>query len=293
MIEDEVIERVAPIAGIPIEHHCVGALQFKPSFTGIWSGTNQREPSIVLRHEIGNVNSGMTRQVFEIPSVATYYDDGVGGITIRYHAVDPGMPVYVLRTVRAGYEYHVSYEFAPTFAIPRRDKEMNSFAISLAARGRGLLGHGAGMRLPTGKGALCLGVSGTGKSTLAHMMLDQPEVQVLNDDRLALTRESDGVHLWSTPWPGRAGIAFDGDAPLGVIALLARHDTARVRRPTTSEILHTLLATVALPVWGEHVNDGLNFIDELVKSIPIVELAYPLGPDIPKRIVELLLEVSS
>ena len=286
------ITRIGAVAGIPIEHQVSGELAHKPSFEGVWTGSAVLEPPIVIRHGIGDVEGGMASKVFEIENVATYYDDGSDGITIRYHAIDPGMPTQVLRTVKPGHEYAVAYEFAPEFALPRRDKEMNAFAISLAARGRGIVAHGAGMVLPSGQGALCLGVSGTGKSTLAQMMLSEPDVHVLNDDRLAVTGGVDGPHLWSTPWPGRAGIALDGDAPLSVIALIGRGKTPEIREVPATAVLKTFLSTMALPVWSSSLEESLTLIDDLAHSVPVVALSYPLGPSTGERIVALLTEVA-
>lgn len=288
------VQAVPPIAGIPIEHHVAAEIQLRPSYEGAWAGTARRGEPVVIHHAVGDIGVDGLREVFRIEHVATHFDDGSGGTTIKYLRQDPGVPEYVLRTVRPGYEYSVSYEFAPDFSLPRRDKEMNAYAISLAARGAGLIGHGAGFVLPSGVAALCLGISGAGKSTLAKMMLTRPGVAVLNDDRLVITREPEpgGLHLWSTPWPGRAGIAYDGHAPLGAIALIGRADTPRVRPVGPAAALRTLLATIALPLWGEQVHDGLALIEEMVETVPVVELAYPLGEETPARLVELLLGVT-
>jgi len=286
------VESSQAIAGIPIVHHVAPPLHLVPPQMPDWHGTATTETPIVIRHAVGPVDVTGLEPLFDIEPWMTYYADGAGGTAIRYHSVDAAIPERLLRTVRPGVEYDVSYAFAPEQPVERRGKEMSAYAIALAERRRGLMAHGSAFILPSGKAALCLGVSGAGKSTLARMMLERDDVRVLNDDRQALTREPDGFHVWSTPWPGSAGIANDGHAPLGVVMLIGRAATPVVRRRPAREVVRTLLTTLALPNWNDDaLGDGLGLIDDLVASVPVVELAYPLGPGTSQWIVDQLMEI--
>ena len=287
-----IVESSQSVAGIPIVPHLAPPLTLVPPQMPEWRGIQSAEPPIVISHEVGDVDDAGLEPLFEIEPWMTYYTDGRGGTAIRYHSVESTIPVRLLRTIRPGMEYAVSYSFDPGRPLERRGKEMSVFAIALAERRRGLMAHGSAFILPSGKGALCLGVSGAGKSTLAKMMLARGDVRVLNDDRHALTREADGFHVWSTPWPGSAGIANDGHAPLGAIVLFGRAATPVVRRLTAREVIGSLLTTLALPNWNEDaLSDGLALIDDLMATVPVVELAYPLGPSTSQWIVDQLMEI--
>lgn len=280
------------VAGIPLVHHVSTPLTLVPPQVPGWRGADATESPIVIRHQVGSVDVDGLAPLFEIEPWMTYYEDGAGSTAIRYHSADAAHPVQLMRTVRPGEEYLVSYAFAPAAPLERRGKEMSAYAIALAERRRGLMAHGCAFILPSGRAALCLGVSGAGKSTLAKMMLARDDVRVMNDDRQALTREPDGLHVWSTPWPGSAGIANDGHAPLGVLVLIGRGPVCEMRRPGSRQVVQRLLTTLALPNWNDAaLADGLELVNEVVSRVPVVELAYPLLPATPGWIVETLTEI--
>ena len=271
-------EVVAPIAGIALVHRIGDGVVLAPPVNATWSGSVEREAPIVLRHEIGAVSIHGLTPVMEVEPWSTYYVDAHGDITIRFYSHEDGVPEFVLRTERAGFSYAVIYSAAPSRPQIRMDKEMSAYTLALAARRRGLIGHGCGFVLRTGRAALCLGVSGAGKSTLGRMMLDRTDVRVLNDDRIALTAESHGIHAWGTPWPGRAGIARAGDAPLGVLAFISRGDAFGVSTITARDALYRLLSTIALPLWNtSEVDESLSFLERLITEVPVVEIRYPLA----------------
>lgn len=285
---------VAPIAGIPITHRIGNGVRLAPPVNAAWSGSVEREESIVLRHEVGDISVAGLNAVMEVEPWSTYYADAHGGISVRFYSHEADVPEFLLRTVRAGFEYAVVYGAASARPQIRMDKEMSAYTIALAARRRGVIAHGCGFLLPTGRVALCLGVSGAGKSTLGRMMLERPAVRVLNDDRIALTREHTGIHAWSTPWPGRAGIARSGDGPLGVVAFISRGDSAKVSSVTARDALYRLLSTVALPLWStSEVDESLSLLERLIVDVPVVEISYPLTPETAPWIERTLTDITS
>lgn len=287
-------ELLPAVAGIEIVHEVAPPLSLVAPERPDWMGSGQPEEPIVVRHEVGDVGVEGMRELFDIPPWMTYYESADGLTAIRYHSVEIERPVLVLRTVRPGYEYVVHYEFAPNRPMERRGREMSVYSLALAERRRGVMAHGCAFRLPNGKGVLCLGVSGAGKSTLARMMLEQPGVAVFNDDRQALTREPDGLHVWSTPWPGSAGIANAGDAPLGAVVLIGRALSPRVLAVPNHLALSRLLMTLALPNWRDAaMADGLALVDQIMNDVRPIELAYPLGPETAPWIVERLTEITT
>ena len=290
IVPDEV---VAPIAGIALVHRIGDGIQLAPPVNASWSGSVEREVPIVLTHRVGDVAVDGLTAVMEVEPWSTYYADKDGRITVRFYSHEDEVPEFLLRTERPGFEYSVVYSSAPARPQIRMDKEMSAYTLALASRRRGVIAHGCGFVLPTGHAALCLGVSGAGKSTLGRMMLERADVRVLNDDRIAVTRETDGMRAWGTPWPGRAGIARPGDAPLGVLAFIARSDKPRVSSVNARDALYRLLSTIALPLWNtSEVDESLNLLEKLILDVPVVELSYPLSTDTPSWIERTLTDIT-
>ena len=287
------VQIVPPVAGISIVHEADEGIEFLGSPTIGANPLDVPDVSIWLRHRVAESDLEQLRPIVRVNERVTYYDSGAAGPVVRMEGLDPAAPLVVLRTERAGYEYAVEYARMPLGPVLHRGAEMSAYALALAARERGLLAHGCGFVLPSGRAALCLGISGAGKSTLARMMTTAASCCVLNDDRLVLTRESTGLQMWSTPWPGNAGIARKGDAPLGVIALIARGSSFSVRPLTRRDALQRLLKTLLVPLWDlAHASAGLGLVDDIIGSVPIVELAYPLTPESPGLIVNALTAMS-
>ena len=281
------------IGGIEIHHDVGEEIVLEDPVARDWIGGAPTRAPIMIRHAVGDVSVAGLRPVLDVEPWSTYFDDGRGGTVIRYRSHARNMPVRVLRTVAPGSEYVVHYAFRPDIPMMRRDKELAAFTLALCDRGLGVMAHGCGFALPRGPVALGLGVSGAGKSTLATMMLGQSDVAVLNDDRVALTLEPNGLHGWATPWPGSAGIWGEGGGPLGVVAFIGRG--ARSIAPVTArDALRRLLETLALPLWSpKGMDEGLAFVERLIAEVPVVELRYPLEPDTAVWVVEALSEVAS
>jgi hypothetical protein len=284
---------VPPIAGISIVHEADEGIEFLGSPTIGADPVDVPDGSMWLRHRVAESDLERLRPVVRVNERVTYYDGGTAGPVVRMEGLDPAAPLVVLRTERPGYEYAVEYARMPLGPVLHRGAEMSAYALALAARERGLLAHGCGFVLPSGRAALCLGISGAGKSTLARMMMSAAGCTVLNDDRLVLTRESTGLRMWSTPWPGNAGIARDGDAPLGVIALIGRGSSFSVSLLARRDALQRLLKTLLVPLWDmAHAGAGLDLVDDLIASVPIVELAYPLMRESADVIRNALTEIA-
>jgi hypothetical protein len=287
------VHLVPPVAGISIVHEADAGIDFVGASTMAAGRTDIPEGSMRLRHRVATSDLKRLREVVRVNERVTYYDGGAAGPVVRMEGLDPAAPLVVLRTERPGYEYAVEYAEPPLGPVLHRGAEMSAYALALAARERGLLAHGCGFVLPSGRAALCLGVSGAGKSTLARMMGNADGCRVLNDDRLVLTREAAGIRMWSTPWPGNAGVAREGDALLGVIALIGRGSSFSVRPLSHRGALPRLLKTLLVPLWDlAHAGAGLDLVDDIIGSIPIVELAYPLTLESPSLIMNALMEVA-
>ncbi|MFO0733887.1 MAG: hypothetical protein U0361_23590 [Nitrospiraceae bacterium] len=91
--------------------------------------------------------------------------------------------------------------------------------VTLLGRRGGCLIHASGSVID-GCGYLFSSHSGAGKSTLAAMFADQGAV-VLSDERLVLTRETDGYLMHGTPWVGSGQYAANAAGPLTALYTIA------------------------------------------------------------------------
>lgn len=285
------IERatVLPIAGISIIHESEAPLVLESSVVEDWVGSAETEPPIILRHAVGPLIRPSGEPTFTVEPWSTYYRDPQGETAVLFHSHASHEPEFLLETEVPGASYRVTYEFSGEAPLPRRDQELAAYTLALATRDFGVMAHGASFLFDDGDAALCLGVSGRGKSTASRLVSGTGRVHVINDDRQVLTRGTDGVHLWGTPWPGTAGIARTGDGRLGILAVIGRSETASVRPVSRRTAVATLMSTFALPLWdGDRLSATLGFVDDIVQKMEMVELAYPLGEGTGEWIVETL-----
>jgi hypothetical protein len=285
------VQFVPSVAGISIVHESTAEIRFDTD-----SGTSCAsvpEGAVRISHTVGRVDTSRMELLFTVVPGLAYYR-GADGYVAMCSDGDAGHGLRsVLTTVRPGFDYRVDYERIPDRPVSPRAAEIVAYSLALASRRGGVMAHGCGLILPNGAGALCLGVSGAGKSTLARMMLTVEGVQVLNDDRNVLTAGDRDVTMWSTPWPGNAGIATSGSARLAVIALIAQSEVPFVRPLEAREAIPLLLKTLLLPLWTNgDVASELNLLDRVCLTMPVVELGYPLKSTTPRWIVQRLVELA-
>lgn len=138
----------------------------------------------------------------------------------------------------------------------------------------GLIIHAAGGSIH-GKGIVFPAVSGTGKSTLSHLLLPYPENQLFSEERIIMRRLDDGWRLWGTPWHGTGVIARNESAPLSALVFLSQAPETKFSKLPPSAALRRLLETVSIPWYSQEWTDkGLAVCESLLRSIPAYELAF-------------------
>lgn len=286
----QVVRQVTgPVAGIAIVHELEDGIALEPHERAGWEWSGDEDEAIVVHHRVRPDNVGDEQpSVFSVNERIRYYSGRQGGTDVAFQD-QAGGSRRILRTLVPGRTYAVNYDARPEQPVLRRQIEMAVYSLAIGERGRGVMAHGCGAVLPGGQGVLCLGRSGAGKSTLGRMLRAEPGVQVLNDDRIIVTPDDGGLRIWSTPWPGRAGIATPGDAPLGAVALIGRSDRCVAARPPRPQVLGKLLTTVALPLWApDTVSTSLSLVERLLEEVPMTELCYPLDDDTGGWIIRTL-----
>ena len=276
------------IAGIEIIHEAVG-LRLARAEREFLGAVLDAERPIRIVHRAAAVDLSTLTLALDAAPATQYFIDERGEVAATLRAAEPGA-CEVLRTVTPGYEYEILYDPAPSAPISCARHERTIFSIGLLGRRRGFLAHACGFILPGGDGMLCPGVSGVGKSTLAQL-LRETDTTVLSDDRVAVTLERDGAHLWGTPWFSKARAAATEQARLWGIGLLGRNQIPVVRRGQRAAALERVFAAAALPWWSERAMDqSLEMLDSLLGATLVFQLEYPPTSDAAKQIVASLVE---
>ena len=164
---------------------------------------------------------------------------------------------------------------------------LSLLVLRLRAQG-GLVLHGTAAEID-GQGILCVGISGTGKSTLARL-LDTAGAKVLTDERPALrqwpaqglgTSLSNPFRVYGTPWPSSAGFARNEWAPLRRLYFLEHGERDRIAPVAPSEAVRRLLHVATIP-WQDPalLDPCLATIETLLHAVPCAVLAFRPTPDI-------------
>lgn len=154
----------------------------------------------------------------------------------------------------------------------------------------GVVFHGSTAVLD-GRGIICTGVSGTGKSTIARL-LHAAGAAVLSDERpvvrqwpmpvcdaqLAATAD---FRVYGSPWPSSAGFALNAWAPLRRIYFLEHGDTNRLTPLTPREAFNRIIQVATIPWQDATLFDPcLKTIETLLRLVPCAVLSFRPTPEV-------------
>jgi len=145
----------------------------------------------------------------------------------------------------------------------------------LSAR-NGVMLHAAGAEI-NGRGFVFAGRSGAGKSTISKQLASGTGPVVFSDERIIARKIGGAFRMFGTPWPGDAGIAVNGSAPLSSILFIGHGDGNTMERLSPQEALVRLLPVSTIPWYDtERMTGVLAFCEELVSYVPSYELRFSL-----------------
>lgn len=126
---------------------------------------------------------------------------------------------------------------------------MMMYAFAGADKGTVLM-HASVVR-KDGKGYLCLGVSGTGKSTHTGLWLKHiPETDLMNDDNPVVRVCDDGiVRVFGSPWSGKTPCYRDVEAPIGGFLQLKQAPYNKISRQSPIDGFASLLPSCSVMKW--------------------------------------------
>jgi hypothetical protein len=160
------------------------------------------------------------------------------------------------------------------YVFPLSDSLGELYLISLLGTGLGVMFHSAGV-IHRGQGYLFAAHGGGGKTTTANLWQGQPDVRVINDDKVIVRKVDGEFRMYGTPWPGQGGMALAEDAPLKRVFILKQAPENSVTDLSFAQASALLLARSFTPLWNAGgIAYTLQFLDELCQAVPCQELSF-------------------
>lgn len=141
----------------------------------------------------------------------------------------------------------------------------------------GLVLHGSAQVLD-GKGIICTGPSGRGKSTISRLF-SGCGVAVLTDERPILRPDASagptGFRVYGSPWPSSGNFVLNASAPLRKIYFI-EHGPEPVIEPLTTREAVLRLLDVALVPWldAAFFDPLLQTLEALIRNVPHAVLRF-------------------
>jgi len=154
-----------------------------------------------------------------------------------------------------------------TFGLNNALMMMYAFAGSLQQT---LLMHASVVR-KDGYGYLCLGVSGTGKSTHTGLWLRHIEgTDLVNDDNPVVRHCPDGVtRVYGSPWSGKTPCYRQVSAPVGAFLQLKQAPYNKIRRQTVVETFASLLPSCSVMKWdAKNYTATCDTVSAIMQHVP-------------------------
>lgn len=194
---------------------------------------------------------------------------------------------YLLRDQEKGYIWRSSYVlhfFLQTLLIHY-----------LAYHKQGIFVHASGVKDDRDGGFVFLGKSGIGKSTMARLWFNHKGVNVLNDDRVIITRKGKKFFMHPSIWSGVFNDYFFSDnlnpAPVSKMFFLYQSPHNQIKPVSEQEKFCLLYSCLFPPFWSrELLNNTIDFSRQLVKKTDCFHLGFAKDKTIipfVKKIVSL------
>lgn len=148
-------------------------------------------------------------------------------------------------------------------------------AYGMAALHRGAVPVHTSAVVCDGKAVLCLGESGTGKSTHTRLWCENIEGSfLLNDDSPIVRVEADGVYAYGSPWSGKTPCFKQERYPVAALQRIVQRPENTIKRLGTIESF-TALQPSCPPVLAHdegYMDMIVDFISKVISRVPVYRL---------------------
>ena len=126
------------------------------------------------------------------------------------------------------------------------------------------------------KAVMCLGESGTGKSTHTRLWMGNiPNTHLLNDDSPILAVNPDGIPVvYGSPWSGKTDCFRQEHFPLAALLRLEQKPENTIRRLTTIEAFASLQPSCPPAMSHDErcLDMVVSFVSKVIQKVPVYRL---------------------
>ena len=116
--------------------------------------------------------------------------------------------------------------------------------------------------------------SGVGKTTQAELWQNYRNATVINGDKVFLTKESEKIVAWGSPWNGSSSYAENIGAEVSAIIVLEQAEENMIRKLSGMEMLEKLLPHVFFPNWDAKCEKSVfSFLDKVLERTDVYLLS--------------------
>lgn len=133
-----------------------------------------------------------------------------------------------------------------------------------------------------GRGVAFSANSGTGKSTHTGLWkaVFGDAVEIINDDKPAISFAGEQPVLFGTPWSGKTALNHNMQAPLEAIVFIDRGQQNHIRRLSDSESFYRLTEQVSRPYYDAALGErAVDFVQRLMAVVPVYCLTCNISPE--------------
>ncbi len=154
----------------------------------------------------------------------------------------------------------------------------------------GFVTHSVSIKLQD-KALLITGDKGAGKTTISKQLISYiaKEACIINGDKTIIRIINGAFISFGSPWCGKEGINMNDSAPINSIVYIAQGDITERTRLTKSMAFDYLLHQVHLPVNHYLLSRTLDYLRELISSIPVYYCSFNLKRGIDLNVLSSFL----
>lgn len=120
------------------------------------------------------------------------------------------------------------------------------------------------------KAVIFTAASGVGKTTQAELWQEHKDAAIMNGDKVFLTKESEKIVAWGSPWNGSSPYAQNIGAEVAAIVVLEQAEENNIRKLSGMELLEKLASHVFIPGWDSRCESAvLDLLDEVLAGTDV------------------------